>query len=443
MLLVLTNIIFFPSVFFSKRIFKKWVNPLSVYSFIWYCMIIFFSFRLIKYDEISTETWIVIFFVHLSLYLGSFTYYSVKLLGFKGKELKKNNFEIFLADDGKLSFFLTLVLGAIGLIGAIQAWTVLVQIYGTVINALLHLGALYQMRVQGELTDIWPYTSIFSYSSIFFAAVYSAVKSRLTLVSALPLFALVIKEIAVAGRAGILFGFVEFIFTFLFVLFFITKNYPEKRIKKIPLITSIAFTIIFFLISVTIVKNLRVGNEEFRGQTRVLKQLERDSFISPSIYLYASGHIGVLNKFLEKENEHYRIGENSFQFVYNILSKFNITERPDTYQKPYFIPTWINTGTFIRELIADFGLPITFLIVFLLGFQSTLSWNYFFDRKNLYYLVQLVFLMIIIFFSFLMMITRLANWFLSPLFILLVIYFVNKFDTKIKLLLNISSVNNA
>lgn len=427
MVLLILNTVLIPSIWISKHLFRKWINPLSIYTSIWYFMITFYELKLINYSNLSGQTWFVIIFSYVSLYMGSVFYFSVKN-SLKNESSSKVNkqypLSILLKNDAKVSFYLTIIFGVIGLIGAIQSWFVLVKLFGSIPAALLRLGALYQMRVNGELVGVWPYTSLFSYSAIFFAAVFSAMKSRITVISALPLSALIIKEIAMAGRAGILFGFVEYAFTFLFTIYYLKGSYTSYSFNKTKFILSILIVLFFFITSVTLIKNLRAAPESFRGETRTLKSLNENKFISPAIYLYTSGHIGVLNKFLEKDVENYRVGENTFQFLYNILNKFNVLDRPNTFQKPYRIPVWINTGTFIRELIADFGFPITLIILFMLGFFLALNWNNFFTYGNFNNLVVLVLLMIIIFFSFLMMITRLANWYLTLIFLLSVISFL-------------------
>ncbi len=396
-------------------------------------MIALYHIKLISYHELSFQTWYVIVISYFSLYLGVITYFTAKNSIGKGEiseSFECGSTPFLFQDSAKIAFYLTIILGTIGLVGAIQAWLVLINMFGSIPSALLRLGALYQMRVSGELEGIWPYTSIFSYAAIFFAAIYSATKSKVTFISALPLIALLIKEVAMAGRAGILFGLVEYAFTFLFSIYYLKIHQSDYLFNKLKFFSSIIIVLILFLTSVTLVKNLRAAPESFSGETKALKSLNENKFISPAIYLYLSGHVGVLNKFLEKDVENYRFGENTFQFVYKNLNKIGFTDEPKTLQKAYRIPVWINTGTFIRELIADFGFPSTMLILFGLGFFLALNWNNFFLHGRFNNLVILVFLMIIVFFSFLMMITRLANWFLSMTFILMVIKVIESFLVK-------------
>ncbi|MCB9247183.1 MAG: O-antigen polysaccharide polymerase Wzy [Ignavibacteriales bacterium] len=74
---------------------------------------------------------------------------------------------------------------------------------------------------------------------------------------------------------------------------------------------------------------------------------------------------------------------------------------------------WTNTGTYIRELHADFGTTGVLLVPYLLGLIITWLWFKFHENKSLFTLVFLVYLYIIIGFTFLMMVTRLNQWFLA------------------------------
>ena len=432
MVYLLLNIISIPSLWLSKYLFKKWINPLSVYVIIWYFLISFYHLKLINYNDLSFETWYIIIITYIAYLLGITTYFIANNTNTDKKSRKniKNSQKLsILFENSQISFYLTLCFGIIGLIGALQAWTVLLKLYGTVTEILLHLGALYQMRVRGDLEGMLPYTSIFSYAGIFFAGINSGIKGKITLISIIPLGALIIKEIAIVGRAGILFGFIEYGLVFLFVILYLNERKIKSKNSKTKLIVTTLLALVLFIGSITFIKNLRGGHKTFTGQTRSIQKMEDSIFITPSIYLYLSAHIGVLNKYLEMNNEEMRFGENTFQFVYNILSKFNIVQKPSGYQKGYYIHVWVNTGTFIRELLVDFGIHGLLIFVFLLGLSITLCWVQFFDNSKLIYFAILIFLFIIVAFSFLMMITRLANWFLSLGLILITLNIIDRFNS--------------
>jgi oligosaccharide repeat unit polymerase len=361
--------------------------------------------------------------------LGCLTVFTARLFypKLQNNELLKPKSNYLLESNFKIFFYLTLFFGMIGLLGAFQAWSVLISMYGSVSKALLNLGALYHMRVHGEIKGLMPYTSVFSYVAVFTAAIYSASKSRITLISVIPLLAIIIKEIAVVGRAGILFGFLEFALTFLFARRLL---FQSQSIKKYKLFLSIVFTISLFILSITAVKNLRGTTDSFSGKTKAIKALDEGSFISSSIYLYASGHLGVLNGFLFEEKEPVRWGENTFLFAYNFLNKFKFVDKPISYPQGYYVPMWINTGTFLKELIADFGIGGTLIFLFLLGFFVSFFWFKTLEDKNIFSFIFLIFLTIIISLSFLSIATRLSVWIFSLVFLIIIFFIIQKVQKK-------------
>ena len=429
MVFLIITVVLVPTVWFANRIFKSWINPLSIFAIEWYFLVFLYHLKLINYPDLSFTTWYVIIISFLAFLLGCITVFIARLLNPKTIDVEqKSNEELTALSNPRLYLYLTIVFGIIGLLGAFQAWTVLIHMYGSVTKALLNLGALYHMRVHhGEVKGIIPYVSTFSYVAVFTAGIYSAYKSRITFISALPLIAIVLKEIAMVGRAGILFGFLEFALTFLFAKKLLFKSSNKRNYK---LIFSIIFTIVLFVVSITAVKNLRGTTDSFSGKTKSIKALDQGSFISSSIYLYASGHLGVLNGFLYHEKEPVRWGENTFLFAYNFLNKFNIVDKPIAYPRGYYVPMWINTGTFMKELIADFGIGGELLFLYLLGLFISLFWYKSLERKNIFSFIFLIYLSLIIALSFLSIATRLTVWIFSLSFLIIVFSIIKQFKNR-------------
>jgi len=276
MIFLILNIIFFLSLWISKYIFKKWINPLSIYTVIWFAMLSFYHLKLINYDDLSSETWFVIVAAHISLFLGSITYFTAfdALKSKQKKNESSNNLPIIFYNDGKILFWLALIFGLIGLFSAFHTWFVLLKIYNSVFEILGHLGKVYQMRVEGEIKGVIPYLSIFIYASIFFAGLYSAYKKKIKIISFLPLIAIIIKNTALAGRASILLGFLEYVFTFIFCLFFITTIHKISKWEKRQLFFQGLIVILLFTLTIVGIKNLRGSVESFEGETRAMQKLQ-------------------------------------------------------------------------------------------------------------------------------------------------------------------------
>lgn len=411
---------------FGKYLFKYWFNPLTLYSGIWFAMLFFYSLKFFNYNNLSTETNAFIFINLISFFVGILIVFKDRNLS-QDTEIKTKLFHILSYFENNLIVFkyIVIIFGLIGLLGAIHSWFILLGIYGTIPKVLINLAAIYKLRVSGEIEGIIPYIEIFSYVAIFFAGVYSAFRGKISIFSLIPLIAIILKGITMVGRANILFGFAEFLFVLVFTRYFLSKINMLKNISSsIWLKITAILVIILFLFSITLIKDFRGNLESFRGETVQIRKLKENAFFQPSIYLYVSGHLGVLNKYLNQGEEKVRFGENTFQYVYNFLSKFDFVERPKGYQKAYYVPMWINTGTFLRELHSDFGLTGVYVFNLILGVLAGFFWQKLIFELNILYLLPMVYLSIIIFFSFLMIITRLAIFPLSFLIILSIQYFI-------------------
>jgi len=228
-----------------------------------------------------------------------------------------------------------------------------------------------------------------------------------------------------------LFSTMEFVFTF--ILFrHLLSNDTTKRFK-FSKTNALVATIILLALLITASSFVRVSRsarENYVGASKELRQQKDNFLFSPSVYLYISSDVGVLSKYLELEKEETNFGQNTFRLVYDVLSKLKLSEEPDFFQKGYFIPMWTNTGTYIREIHADFGIIGVLFFPYLLGLVITWLWFRFFEHKNIYTLLVLVYLFLIVGFSFLMMITRLNIWFFSQALILMYLPILEKLASR-------------
>jgi oligosaccharide repeat unit polymerase len=204
------------------------------------------------------------------------------------------------------------------------------------------------------------------------------------------------------------------------------------KFSKINAFAATALLLMLLIIAASFVRVARGARENYPGISPVLKDLQGSMILTPSVYLYVSSDVGVLSKYLELEKENVRFGENSFRIVYEFLAKLTGTEEPFFFQKMYHIPVWTNTGTYIRELHADYGVTGVFLIPYLLGMIITFLWFKFYEKNNLIVMTVLVYLFIIVGFSFLMIITRLNIWFLGQILIIAYIPLLEKMATRTK-----------
>lgn len=417
----------------GKLIFKSWVNHLTVYSFVMGGLTFLYELKLLAYKELTTFTWFVLISSTVSFILGISTILSSRKLNLSSDNKSAKNFsEIPLfKDDGKVLKYSAVFFSLVGLFVALHRWYIMINIFGSVPAVFVNAAWVYRINVKGEIKEFIPILPSFVYVGVFLSAIYTAYKGRFSFISFFPILCIILKELTYFGRGEMLFSTLEFFFTF-----FLTRNLlsREKNIKfkfsKINAGISILLLVALVITAASIVRTSRGVKESIRGSSQELKQLEDNFIISPSVYFYLSSDLGVLNQYLNEEKETAKFGENTFRGIYYLLSKLRIVEEPQFFQKGYFIPYWSNTGTYIREIHADFGIWGVYLVPYILGILLTWLWYKFFNEKSFIVLVILVYLNLIVAFSFLVMVTRLNQWFLSQFLIILFLPFINRLAYK-------------
>lgn len=385
------------------------------------------------YKELTTLTWFILISSTISFILGISTILSARKLNlsFVNQEVKSFSDIPLFNDDGKILKYSAVFFSLVGLFVALHRWYIMINIFGSIPAVFVNAAWVYRINVKGEIKEFIPILPSFVYVGVFLSAIYTAYKGKFSFLSFFPILCIILKELTYFGRGEMLFSTLEFFFTF-----FLTRNLlnREKNIKfnfsRINAGISIILLVALVITAASVVRTSRGVKENIRGSSQQLKQLEENFIITPSVYFYLSSDLGVLNQYLIEEKETAKIGENTFRGVYYFLSKLRIVEEPQFFQKGYFIPYWSNTGTYLREIHADFGILGVYLIPYLLGILLTWLWYKFFNRKNFIVLAILVYLNIIVAFSFLMMVTRLNQWFLSLLLIIISLHFLNKLALK-------------
>jgi oligosaccharide repeat unit polymerase len=430
MILFLIVLIVLISVIAGKIILHKWINHLSVYSIIWGGLIFLYELKLLPYVDISPLAWFYIIIVFLCFFLGIVTVKSARGL-FRSKEILTGNSDInlpILADGGRTLKYALIIFSSISMFAAIQNWVVLIDMFGSIPSVFLNANKIYIMNSKGGgVKGMVPFIPNFGFVAIFFAAIYTVYKGKFSFLTFYPLISVIIKEIGSVGRAAILLALMEFVFTF--ILFnHLLKDDIKKRFSfsRNNFIISFVILIILFIGSISLVRLVRDPTESFVGASKGLNKFKENLVLSPTLYLYLSSDVGVLSKYLDSDGERTKFGQNTFLTLYHILNKFDLVERDSDYQKGYYIPMWTNTATYIREIHADFGPAGTFIFPFILGIIITWLWFKFYEQKSMLVLTFLVYLYLIVGYSFLVIITRTSYWSISQFLILISIPIIER-----------------
>ena len=411
MSILLTTTIGFLSVFWGHHLFKKWFNHLSIYSLIWMGMIVLYELKLLPFNEISLQTWFVTLGAYFSFLLGILTIISARSVFPQNKIEHEPNMNSFLfLDKGKKIRFFLILFSLIGLFSSIQHWNILLSQYGSIGNVILHSQEIYNSRLQGEeVKGVIPYIWLFSYFGIFLGGLYSAYKGRITLISLIPVLAVVLKETARFTRSGILLGLMEFVISFMLARHLFSGSSSSIK-SRLRIILTTSILLIITVLAATAVKISRNPIDTYKGSASSISQFKTGAIISPSVYFYAASQIGVFNIYLREDNEQTQFGNSTFFTVYNILSKFGVAEKPKIFQRGYFIPYWSNTATYLRDLYSDFGILGPLIVPFLIGMLATFYWFRFYESKKFIYHVILTHLFILVAISFFTLATRFTPW---------------------------------
>lgn len=404
-------------ILYSKNKFGNWFNHLAIYAFVWTVMIFLYELKLLKYFPLSDSAWFVILSGATSFIIGVLT-----IIYWYDNDNKSDFFVdskkiAIISDNGQTLKQLLYITGMIGLLSALQNWYVLISNFGSIPAIFLSANTVYRARVDSQIEGVIPYFHAFSSIGITLAGFYTAYKNRLTIASSIPIFAAVLKSLAMFGRIGMLIALVQFVSAY-----FLARQIFKRKDTKVNYKTVVSIIIVFVIIitAASFVKSFRGTYERYKGASSELAYLADNPIFSPSVYLYLSSHIGVLSRYLEEDKETHRLGENTFAAIYNLVAKFGISEKVPYDVPGYYLPMWTNTGTYLRDLHADFGVFGVFFVPYLLGLVTTLFWFKFFLSGKFVYFSILVQLYIVISISFFSFVTRGAEWIFTLVFLIVI-----------------------
>ena len=343
---------------FSKKIYKKWINPLSTYSIIWEICVGLYQSGLIEYYDLSFITWIAIIVIHFIFALGCM--FGLRIKQSNANKHSKSHYirDDLLEKNLKKAIVITLVIASIAIIGN---YLVLIETYGT--NILSQINNIYSDRISNtRVFETIPYLGSFIYISMVYLGVYIK-RYRFTFIS-IPVFILAyLQSLASGAKGGLVYLFVLFIFGYLSIS--IIKKRSGRNNKTLKYITFISIVCIFLFIIYTIT-NARAGWVKLDYTTERYRMLFGDNPAIYKIITYMASPVGVLNKFLE--DSQFFFGKNTFLPIYNLLSKIGITfNEVSRYQTWYYTPIHCNVGTWIREIIEDFTFVGAILVSFIFG----------------------------------------------------------------------------
>jgi oligosaccharide repeat unit polymerase len=395
-------------VLIGRFAFGRWFNHVSLYTAIWGSMLGLFEIRLINYYPLQIETWIIIAVGWFAFMAGSLTVTVARRALGSAHEREDRLTNPLLAETNlRRVKTILLSLNIVSFLAAAHSLYIVSQMFGGLTNALALGNLLYSYRVLEGLPGAIPYLSSLVFPAALLGGYYTSRSGKLTLVALLPLLVVIMVDIANMGRANIFVG--GFLFS---AAYFLTPRMeiapaqsPRSKFRRFAVLLIVAIIVAG---GAELVRSSRKPTETFAGSTRTLLNLRTASFITPSIYLYFSSHFGVLNQYLKHGGENTPIGGHTFSSVYKILEKLGFDTHVETYQTPYRTPVRTNTGTYLRELHGDFGIPGLIIGPFVLGLLTSIFWYRVLMRQTFVDLAIAALLFVIVGMSGFVMATRIG-----------------------------------
>lgn len=316
-----------------------------------------YSTRLILYDELSTKALVLILVCAVAVTLGVGVGYRTRRSG-EGtgwgmlNEQAKEVFDRFIA--------MTAIVAAMAIIP--NTFTVLRRYGLGAVGA--DVAGIYSDRESGEL-GLLGYVSPVIYLSLMLLGVRARVwgfKWRHLLVVVLALC----NAFVFGGRNNAMYAILFFLIPYV-----IAGRTVAGRSSSVNVLRAIGmaspFVASFFVINSQRAK-ATVVPENISPLMQRLVEMEYSTYRT---VLYFTEPIAYLNGFLDIPD--YRFGANTFHFIYKQLSKIDSRFTVDATLPFRFVPMPCNVGTYITELVMDFG---SFAPLVLMVFGVVLGWCY-------------------------------------------------------------------
>jgi oligosaccharide repeat unit polymerase len=348
------------SAYIGRWGFRRWLNPLTVYSAVWGLSLISFELRLIQYYPISLTASTYIALAWFSFILGTGTAFAI------GIPKNRSGAPVLTVDVGRLRAAI-FILCAIAAVTVIDQALVLRREFGSVWTAIfLDPGDIYLGRTNGEFS-FFPYVGAFLFAASSMSGVYSAKRGRISLLSLLPLVLEVLNATMGMARGGVLIAGFLFAVSFLF-----TPKTSGNVVPKWQLVSGVFLVVMLLVGELAFVSTTRHLQTDFSGRTDALDKLSEYIPPLPSLYTNISATPVAFSMYLDTPDEQKTgfWGMNTFAPFYRLLAKLGFPTAVAGYEENYYTPVPMNTSTYLKDVHSDFGLPGIAIFPYLLGLVS-------------------------------------------------------------------------
>ena len=329
-----------------KRQSGNLFNPLIIYIIIWLFIVSLYSLKLIPYNDTSYETWLVIIFTPIVIWLGYSSMHSITL--------KYSIKPIFNPSKLVLLKIFICLFGSLLIIRTLTVWIGIYIRFGSFLAAFTEGDMIYNMSRSGEWAPGIGFYIPVDFISMFFLGIYHKVRQKTNNLIIIVFLSNILLQLALQNRFALIISLSIYFGAYM------AANGAKLNIKLFSIIKYLFISIVF-LFGISLSRNLSESNK-IDGEFG-----EYGLTVLPSLYYYLTNGIAGLNEYIKiglDENE-YLYTFNPLLYYYSLLDnsiKISIYETT-TYYTP--LPTII--ATWIRFLIDDFGYYGTSIVLYLYG----------------------------------------------------------------------------
>jgi oligosaccharide repeat unit polymerase len=391
------------AVYVGRMWFKRWFNPLTLYSAIWGFCLFMYELKLIQYYPISREAWFYIAAAWVSLYLGVFT---ALLAARQGASHSTPPRPINLEHIKRA----IIILSVIGGVAVARQAQVVSREFGGLLTAIFSGGNdIYLAKLDNELA-FFPYVGACLYAGCTLSGVYTAAKGKLTILALGPIVLLALGSALSMTRAGVIMA------AFLFLAAFLQspREHPF-RIKKWQAMLGAAVAVSVLLGGFILVSATRSLGGNFPGTTPAMESITEYIPFFPSVYSNFSATPVALSMYLSTPEELNTgsWGQYTFAPVLRILSRTGLVRDRPRFEEDYDTPVPTNTSTYLKNLDSDFGFAGVLLFPYVLGFTMTLLISGIARSPKVTSIIVLANLYLLIIGSFAVNLMVLGDWYIS------------------------------
>jgi len=403
----------------GRLLFGRWFNHATLYSAFWTFSLALFGIQLIHYYPVDVDTWFYVLGGWCAFMLGSSVVasgrFALGTLGKSGKAAGSARYEQVSDDTVRFVGHVLWILSVLTLLDAIYQVKLLVGLVGSLSNIFALANVIYSSRIGQGLPGAIPYLSSIALTASLLAGAYASMVGKLRFIVLLPIIVVIIDSIVNMGRSTMIISAVLFLSGYFMNRFRRRERVVARRGGRAKRLIAVLCVIAVLVSGIELVRSNRGTIEGFSAATQTLNKLGGIGFITPSVYMYLTVHFAVFNKYLKADEEHDMVGGYSLAPMWRILYKAGFDSYVPQYQPFYSTPVVANTGTYLRELHADYGPLGVIFGPFLLGMISSIFWYRLQERHSFFDAMVFGHILVVDVMSIFFLATLLGYWLVSLL----------------------------